>query len=84
MITTVPSLCLTMADFDVCLVKVLDVMCKVGPKKIYKEIRVQEEFGWWMRVFYFNIFEFNDMFENIEPGMKLQVKVSIPDIVIYL
>ena len=76
MITTVASITLEMAEFDTCLVKVLDVVYKLGAIVVYKQIHVQEEIGYWFQTYYFNLFENRDLYKKIEPGMHLQIKVS--------
>ena len=83
MIYTTSAILSEMAEFDICFVQVLDVVDKQSEFGQFRTVTVFEEIGYWLRTFHFNIFPNHKLFNDIEVGMTLKVKVISYLVILY-
>lgn len=75
MITSATAFLSEMADSDICFVKVVECVEKSSDITKFKTVSVVEEIGYWLRTFHFNIFANHCLYDDIQEGMSLKVKV---------
>ena len=81
MITSATAFLSEMADSDICFVKVVECVEKSSDITKFKTVSVVEEIGYWLRTFHFNIFANHCLYDDIQEGMSLKVKVIFKEVV---
>ena len=64
------------ADHVFCYVKVIAQQLKTYNGGVFKIVEVVEETGFWMNIFSFNVFPDHKLYDQIEKGLMLYIKVG--------